>query len=86
MLELSWVTSGCHVRKIVEAELPKGGSKGGATGPWPPPIGQDFKANMATFLPASRASSIRGPPQSKILEPPIELTRKQKNEVVTLDL
>ena len=37
----------------------------------PPPIGQDFKANMATFWPAFRASSIRGPPQSKILEPPM---------------
>ena len=30
-------------------------------------------ANMATFWPTSHALSIHGPPQSKILEPPMQL-------------
>ena len=36
-----------------------------------PPIGQDFKGNRATNGPSSHTLSIRGPPQSKILEPPM---------------
>ena len=47
------------------------GGRGGVTRPWPPPIGQDFKGYRTTFWPSSRAFSIRYPPQSKILEPPM---------------
>ena len=41
----------------------KGSSRGGGHKVMVPPIGQDFKANRATYWRSSRAFSIRGPPQ-----------------------
>ena len=37
----------------------------------PPPIDQDLHINGAIFWPSSHTVSICGPPQSKILEPPM---------------
>ena len=49
-----------------------GGSRGGGPqGHGLPPIGRDIKTNRATFWQSSQSFSIRGPPQSKILEPPM---------------
>ena len=62
--------------------LSMGGSRGGAKGPWPPPIRQHYKGFWPPYRRLTDRSSIRGPPQSKILDPPM-LTR-QVDEAVRI--
>ena len=38
---------------------------GGATGPWPPPIGQDSKGDLAIYRPLSRTHIYAAPPNRK---------------------
>ena len=74
---VSWVPIFMHIfSHIMMSTLivasPKGGSRGVGQGAMPPPqIRQHYRGFWATYQRLTDRSSIRGPPQSKILEPPM---------------